>query len=121
MKCIKLSTLSIVATLAIFSQSASAGVLGFLGNFDVMNDTGYTAHRVFQDYTLGSTFGVKVIYQGLFDSTNQSWDYGTPSGKFITPGDNCLSWCCVQTSKDQANLSTYSLFKMLKVKSTRYT
>ena len=30
---------------------------------------------------------LRVRYQGLFDGTR--WDYGTPSGNFITPGDNC--------------------------------
>ena len=28
---------------------------------------------------------------GLFDANTGTWDYGTPSGTFITPGDNCWS------------------------------
>ncbi len=39
------------------------------------------------EYSLGSVFGVKVTYQGVFDGSN--WDFGTPSGTFVTPGDNC--------------------------------
>jgi hypothetical protein len=41
------------------------------------------------EYTTGTTFGVKVRYQGIFNGT--SWDFGRPSGTFITPGDNCWS------------------------------
>lgn len=110
---------------------SAASVYGFLGNFDVINDTGSTAHgfeieleglhlsdvtntfggagrgfpsgRGFDpltsverygapsitEYFNGPTFGVKVTYMGLFDGTH--WDYGTPSGTFVTPGDNCWS------------------------------
>jgi hypothetical protein len=110
---------------------ASASVIGFLGNFDVVNDTGKTAHgfeieleglhfsditdtfggpgrgfptgRGFDpatsvqrygapsvtEYSIGSVFGTKVTYMGIFASG--AWDYGTPSGTFITPGDNCWS------------------------------
>ena len=110
---------------------SSAAVIGFLGNFDVINDTGTMAHgfeieleglhasdvtdvfggpgrgfptgRGFDpatsvvrygsptitEYSSGGTFGTKVTYYGLFDGTN--WDYGTPSGTFVTPGDNCWS------------------------------
>lgn len=117
--------------LAMAPASGIAAVIGFLGNFDVINDTGSIAHgfeidleglhstditdtfggvgRGFPsgrgydpatsverygsptvtEYSNGSIFGTKVIYQGLFDGTN--WDYGTPSGTFITPGDNCWS------------------------------
>lgn len=108
---------------------AAASVIGFLGNFDVINDTGSTAHgfeieleglhpeditdtfggagrgfpsgRGFDPnvavqrygaptiaaYNVGSVFGVTVTYKGIFDGTN--WDFGTPSGSFVTPGDNC--------------------------------
>lgn len=108
---------------------AMASVIGFLGNFDVINDTGHTAHgfeieleglhpeditdtfggagrgfpsgRGFDPsvavqrygaptiaaYSQGSLFGVTVTYRGLFDGTQ--WDFGTPSGSFVTPGDNC--------------------------------
>jgi len=106
-----------------------ASVIGFLGNFDVINDTGSTAHGfeieleglhasditdtfggagrgfpsgrgydpavavqrygapTIAEYSQGSIFGVTVTYRGLFDGTN--WDFGTPSGNFVTPGDNC--------------------------------
>ncbi|MBI5462193.1 MAG: PEP-CTERM sorting domain-containing protein [Gammaproteobacteria bacterium] len=120
-----------VASLTLAPGITSAAVVGFLGNFDVINDTGYTAHgfeidleglhssditdtfggigrgfpsgRGFDpstsverygaptitEYSNGSTFGTKITYFGLFDGS--SWDYGTPSGSFITPGDNCWS------------------------------
>lgn len=109
----------------------SASVIGFLGNFDVINDTGKTAHgfeieleglrsyditdtfggpgrgfptgRGFDpansvqrygsptitEYSIGSTFGTRVTYRGLWDG--MTWDFGTPSGSFVTPGDNCWS------------------------------
>jgi hypothetical protein len=113
--------------------AASASYFGMLGNFDVVNDTGSTAHgfeieleglRLHQitdtfggpgrgfptgtgfdpatsvvrygsptlsEYTdPGSgTFGTRVRYLSAFDGTN--WAFGTPSGSFITPGDNCWS------------------------------
>lgn len=120
-------------SMAIAPNVGSASVFGFLGNFDVINDTGLTAHgfeidleglhstditdtfggvgrgfpsgRGFDpltsverygaptitEYSNGTTFGTKVTYLGLFDSNSNSWDYGTPSGSFITPGDNCWS------------------------------
>lgn len=110
---------------------ASASVIGFLGNFDVINDTGHEAHGfeieledlhigditdtfggpgrgfptgrgfdpatsvqrygspIISEYSNGSVFGVRVTYRGIFDGS--TWDYGTPSGNFITPGDNCWS------------------------------
>ncbi len=118
-------------SLSIAQRVASAAVVGFLGNFDVINDTGQTAYgfeielegihsseitdvfggpgrgfptgRGFDpatsverygspsitEYTNGAVFGTKVTYSALYDGAN--WDYGTPSGTFITPGDNCWS------------------------------
>jgi hypothetical protein len=126
-----LLSLALAATSLAAPPMASASVFGTLGNFDVINDTGSTAHGfeieleglhlseitdtfgganrgfpsgrgfdpqssvvrygspVVSEYTNGASFGVVVRYQGLFDGT--SWDYGTPSGTFITPGDNCWS------------------------------
>jgi hypothetical protein len=130
--------LALLFTLALALASAPApargAVIGFLGNFDVINDTGQTAHgfeieleglhisdisdvfggpgRGFPtgrgydpatsverygspsitEYTNGAIFGTKVTYSALYDGTN--WDFGTPttpSGTFITPGDNCWS------------------------------
>ncbi len=123
--------LSIAFSSVVTTSIASASVIGTLGNFDVINDTGKTAHgfeidlegihsyevtdvfggpgrgfptgRGFDpstsverygsptitEYTTGTTFGTKITYEGIFDGTN--WDYGTPSGTFITPGDNCWS------------------------------
>lgn len=117
--------------LAMTPNVGSAAVIGFLGNFDVINDTGSVAHgfeidleglhssditdtfggvgrgfpsgRGFDpatsverygaptvtEYSNGAVFGTKVTYLGLYDGAN--WDYGTPSGTFITPGDNCWS------------------------------
>lgn len=120
---------ALAAALSTLPASGIASVIGFLGNFDVINDTGSTAHgfeieleglhssditdtfggagrgfpsgRGFDsntavqrygaptiaDYNAGGVFGVRVTYMGLFNGS--SWDYGTPSGSFITPGDNC--------------------------------
>jgi hypothetical protein len=123
------SGVALAAALSIAPANGFASVIGFLGNFDVINDTGSMAHgfeidleglhssditdtfggagrgfpsgRGFDprlavqrygaptiaDYSSGSVFGVRVTYSGLFDGTR--WDYGTPSGSFVTPGDNC--------------------------------
>jgi hypothetical protein len=110
-------------------SGASAAILGFLGNFDVINDTGqpcygfeidlegvrasevtdvfggpgrgfptgrgydpatsvqrYGAPSVVE-YDNGVTYGTKVTYSALYDGV--SWDFSTPSGNFVTPGDNC--------------------------------
>jgi len=113
--------------------AASASYFGMLGNFDVVNDTGSTAHGfeieleglhlhqitdtfggpgrgfptgtgfdpatsvvrygspTLTEYTdPGSgAFGTRIRYLSAFDGTN--WAFGTPSGSFITPGDNCWS------------------------------
>jgi hypothetical protein len=125
-----LSSFVVVLPLSMAPLAVSASVIGFLGNFDVINDTGQTAHgfeieleglhssditdtfggagrgfpsgRGFDanlavqrygaptvaEYFNGGAFaGTRVTYMGLFSGT--SWDYGTPSGSFITPGDNC--------------------------------
>ncbi len=113
------------------TAKTTAAVIGFLGNFDVINDTGQTAHgfeidlegvhqnevtdvfggpgrgfptgRGFDpansverygepsitEYTNGAVYGTTITYYGIYDGS--SWDYGTPSGTFITPGDNCWS------------------------------
>jgi len=125
------SAIAIAISVAMTPSIGTAGVIGFLGNFDVINDTGSTAHgfeidleglhstditdtfggagrgfptgRGFDpatsverygsptvtEYNNGTTFGTKITYMGLFNGT--SWDYGTLSGTFITPGDNCWS------------------------------
>ncbi len=125
-----LSAIAVAVSLAFAPATGSAAVIGFLGNFDVINDTGTTAHGFEIDleglhstditdtfggpgrgfptgrgfgagsverygsptitsYTNGAVFGTKVVYQGLFNGS--AWDYGTPSGSFVTPGDNCWS------------------------------
>ncbi len=123
--------IAVVLSLAIAPRMATAAVIGFLGNFDVINDTGQTAYgfeidleglhsseitdvfggpgrgfptgRGFDpatsverygaptiaEYTNGAIFGTKVTYSALYDGTN--WDYNTPSGNVVTPGDNCWS------------------------------
>jgi hypothetical protein len=133
MKSPHLARLTWLMSLALASSGAGAGVIGFLGNFDVINDTGSTAHGfeieleglhliditdtfggvgrgfpsgrgfdpltsvqrygapIVQEYNNGTTWGTRVTYLGLFDAVSQRWDYGTPSGSFITPGDNCWS------------------------------
>lgn len=124
-----------VSVLALFlvatSNSATAAVIGFLGNFDVINDTGQTCYGfeidleglhssditdvfggpgrgfptgrgfdpatsverygapTISEYTNGAVFGTKVVYSALYDGTN--YDYSTPSGNVVTPGDNCWS------------------------------
>lgn len=127
----KFSALVVATAIAMAPSIGSAAVIGFLGNFDVINDTGSTAHGfeidleglhssditdtfggvgrgfpsgrgfdpatsvqrygapTISEYTNGSAFGTKVTYQGIYSAG--SWDYGTPSGTFITPGDNCWS------------------------------
>ena len=133
MKTLKLSRLALAASLVFAAQQASAQVIGILGNFDVINDTGSVAHGfeieleglhisditdtfggpgrgfptgtgfdpatsverygspILTEYNNGTTFGTKVTYISAFDSATQSWAFGTPSGTFITPGDNCWS------------------------------
>ncbi len=129
----KFRTSTLLVGLAMTAAPAlgTAGVIGFLGNFDVINDTGTTAHGfeieleslhsadisdvfggpgrgfptgrgfdpsnsverygapTISEYSNGASFGVRVTYLGVFDGV--SWDYGTPSGTFVTPGDNCWS------------------------------
>jgi hypothetical protein len=122
---------AVALSVAIAPSLTSAAVIGFLGNFDVINDTGHTAHGfeidleglhgadisdtfggpgrgfptgrgfnpatsvqrygspTISEYTNGAIVGTKVTYLGLFQ--NGIWDFGTPSGTFITPGDNCWS------------------------------
>ncbi|MDP2031667.1 MAG: PEPxxWA-CTERM sorting domain-containing protein [Thiobacillus sp.] len=129
----KSCAMAVAASMAIAPSVSSASVFGFLGNFDVINDTGSVAHgfeidleglhssditdtfggvgrgfpsgRGFDpatsvqrygaptitEYSNGTTFGTKVTYYGLYDSASGNWDYGTPSGTFTTPGDNCWS------------------------------
>lgn len=123
-----------VAALSLGAGSASAVMYGMLGNFDVVNDTGSTAHGFeielegIHSYEVTDTFGgpgrgfptgtgfdpatsvvrygsptvseytdpvsgafrgTRVRYISAFDGSN--WAFGTPSGTFITPGDNCWS------------------------------
>lgn len=124
---------ALAAATLIGPATAIASVYGMLGNFDVVNDTGKTAHGfeielegihsyevtdtfggpgrgfptgtgfdprtsvvrygspTISDYSdpLTGAFGTRVRYQATFDGT--AWDYGTPSGSFVTPGDNCWS------------------------------
>lgn len=127
----RLAAMTAVAALALTPSIANSSVIGFLGNFDVINDTGQTAYgfeieleglhssditdvfggpgrgfptgRGFDpatsverygspsisEYTNGAIFGTRVTYSALWDGT--SWDYNTPSGNVVTPGDNCWS------------------------------
>lgn len=92
----------------ILSQTSQAQVVGFLGNFDVINDTGLTAHGFEIDLEglnatdITDTFGgagrgfpttverygapsiveyaggVKVIYSAIYQSGTSSWSIGTP-------------------------------------------
>jgi len=127
----KLSTLAVAMPLLFLPSTSSASVIGFLGNFDVINDTGGTAHGfeieleglhsyeitdtfggagrgfpsgsgfdpatsverygapTITEYLNGTTFGTRVTYMGQYDSAANTWNFGTPSGTFVTPGDNC--------------------------------
>ncbi len=122
---------AVVLSMGIAPTIATASVIGFLGNFDVINDTGQTAYGfeieleglhnsditdvfggpgrgfptgrgfdpatsverygapTISEYTNGGVFGTRVTYSALWDGT--SWDYNTPSGNVVTPGDNCWS------------------------------
>lgn len=127
-----LRTMAIALPCTGFALAAHASVFGTLGNFDVVNDTGSTAHGFeieLEDLHLGDIsdtfgglgrrfpsgrgfdplvavqrygaptvteydagggiFGVRITYRGLFDPGTMQWDYGTPSGNMVTPGDNC--------------------------------
>jgi hypothetical protein len=128
-----LSATAVAVALAFAPVAGSAGIIGFLGNFDVINDTGQTAHgfeieleglhigdisdtfggpgrgfptgRGFDratsverygapaitEYSNGSVFGTRITYLGIYDQATSSWDYGTPSGSFVTPGESCWS------------------------------
>lgn len=127
-----MATSALVAQMLAFTPRVSnAAILGFLGNFDVINDTGSTCYgfeidlegvhssevtdvfggpgRGFPsgrgydpatsverygspsvvEYNNGATYGTKVTYSAIYDG--MSWDFSTPSGNFVTPGDNCWS------------------------------
>lgn len=101
----------------LFGAPASAtAVFGTLGNFDVVNDTGQTAHgfeielegltsaditdtfggvgryfpptveRYGAPTITNTATGVIVTYKGTFSA---GWNVGTPSGVFTTPGESC--------------------------------
>jgi hypothetical protein len=126
---------SMVIPMVCLPLAAHASVFGTLGNFDVINDTGVTAHgfeieleglhisditdtfgglnRGFpsgtgfdpstavvrygapsiSEYSIGSVPVTRITYAATFtpgaSGAPGSWDFGTPSGTFITPGDNC--------------------------------
>jgi hypothetical protein len=125
-------TLAFLALSLVFAPTAGrAAVIGFLGNFDVINDTGQSAYGfeielegihssevtdvfggpgrgfptgrgfdpatsverygspTISEYSNGAVYGTRVTYSAIYNGT--SWDYSTPSGNFITPGDNCWS------------------------------
>lgn len=128
---LKIRAYATTFSLVLLPNIASASFLGFLGNFDVVNDTGNTAHGfeieleglhssditdtfggagrgfpsgtgfdpgnavvrygapMISEYTNGAVFGTRVTYASAWDAASQSWFFGTPSGTFITPGDNC--------------------------------
>jgi hypothetical protein len=99
------------------APASATAVYGTLGNFDVVNDTGSDAHGFEIDLEgihssdITDTFGgagryfppsverygsptitdtatgVIVTYKGTF--SGGSWNVGTPSGVFTTPGESC--------------------------------
>lgn len=129
-KTIKWGVFASAFSMALLPGISEASVIGFLGNFDVVNDTDKTAYGFeielegVHDYEItdtfggigrwfpsgrgfdpatavvrygaptitpydngGGSFGSIIRYTALWDGSN--YDYGTPSGSFITPGDNC--------------------------------
>ncbi len=99
------------------SVPAFASVYGTLGNFDVVNDTGKTAHgfeidlegisvsdvtdtfggagryfpptveRYGSPTVTATATGVSIVYEGIF--SGGSWNVGTPTGVYYTPGESC--------------------------------
>lgn len=63
MKKASLSAMAVAVSMALAPGASSAGVIGFLGNFDVINDTGSTAHGFeielegLHSYEITDTFG----------------------------------------------------------------
>jgi hypothetical protein len=106
---------ALISGLAI--RPAAASVIGTLGNFDVVNDTGQSAYGFEIDLEgisvsdVTDTFGgagryfpptverygspavsatptgVSIVYKAQF--TGGSWSVSTPSGVFNTPGESC--------------------------------
>lgn len=71
--------LGLVIAAAVMPTAASAGVIGMLGNFDVINDTGKTAH------------GFEIELEGLHASditdTFGGVGRGFPSGRGFDPSN----------------------------------
>ncbi|OYY95466.1 MAG: PEP-CTERM sorting domain-containing protein [Hydrogenophilales bacterium 28-61-23] len=92
---LKLSTLAVTMSLALAPNIGSASVVGFLGNFDVINDTGSTAHGFeielegLHSYEITDTFGGEGRWfpsgRG-YDSATSVVRYGAPSITEYTNG-----------------------------------
>jgi hypothetical protein len=41
------------------------------------------------EYNNGGVIGTKVTYSAIYDNVSMTWDYNTPSGNVVTPGDDC--------------------------------
>ncbi len=111
----RLKSLYLALLLSGVASSAYAGAYGSLANFDVVNDTGKTAHGFEIDIEgihstdISSLFGaanrwpnmerygapvvtdtgagVKIVYQATY---NGVWSAGTPSGTLpVSPSDSC--------------------------------
>lgn len=71
-------------TMALLPLSSSAGVIGMLGNFDVINDTGKTAH------------GFEIELEGLHASditdTFGGAGRGFPSGRGFDPANSVVRY-----------------------------
>lgn len=76
-----LSAMAVALSLAFVPMEGSASVIGFLGNFDVVNDTGYTAH------------GFEIELEGLHshDITDTFGGHGRgfPTGRGTTLSPPC--------------------------------
>lgn len=114
---VRAARVALLVGLATIPSLAHASVYGSLGNFDVVNDTGSTAHGFEIDLMgisesnitdtfggMGRSFppsverygspviaaisgGLSVTYKGTFK--NGAWNVGTPSGVYTTPGESC--------------------------------
>lgn len=106
-----------LACLGLGNAALGTPIYGTLGNFDVVNDTGKTAHGFEIDLegisvsdvhdtfggggrgfpptverygapTISATAtGVSIVYEGTFSGS--SWNVGTPSGTISTGGESC--------------------------------
>ena len=74
---LKFSALAVVTSIAMAPSVGSAAVIGFLGNFDVINDTGSTAH--------GFEIDLEGLHSADITDTFGGTGRGFPSGRGFDP------------------------------------